>query len=217
MRILIIEDEPGIAKALERSLRDEGWVCDSAPDGPSGLHLARAWDYDTVILDLMLPGIDGRTLLSRLRSEKPTPVLVLTARDSLTDKVSLLDAGADDYLTKPFEIEELLARLRALARRSAGHPSPVIQLGEIRIDTTRRSVRRGGEQVPLTPKEFALLELLVQRRGSVVSRTEIFEHIYDESEDTGSNVLEVYVANLRRKLGRDLIRTRRGEGYGIDA
>jgi two-component system OmpR family response regulator len=216
VRVLVIEDEPGIARALEWTFRDEGWACDLAPDGTSGLHLARSWDYDAVVLDLMLPGLDGRTLLERLRGEKRTPVIVLTARDALGDKVSALDAGADDYLTKPFEFEELLARLRALARRAAGQPAPVIEIGEIRIDTVRRVVTRRDREILLTPKEYALLDLLARRRGGVVSRTAIYEHIYDESEDTSSNVLEVYVASLRRKLGRDLIRTLRGEGYRID-
>jgi two-component system OmpR family response regulator len=217
MRVLLIEDEADLASALERTLREEGFACDVARDGEIGLHLARKWEYDAVILDLMLPALDGRTLLGRLRRERTTPVLVLTARDAIASKVELLDAGADDYLTKPFELAELLARLRALIRRAAPAPQPILEIGEVRIDTGARTVSRDGGEVPLTPKEYALLELLARRRGHVVSRTTIFEHIYDEREDTASNVLEVYVANLRRKLGRDLIRTRRGEGYSVDA
>ncbi|MCA8960301.1 MAG: response regulator transcription factor [Planctomycetes bacterium] len=216
MRVLIVEDEPDLAQALVRTLRDEGFACDVAEDGDVGWHLARSWDYDAIVLDLMLPGLDGASLLRRLRKSKPTPVLVLTARDDLPTKVELFDNGADDYLTKPFELAELLARLRALIRRSVNEPAPILELGDVRVDTVRRRVERDGASIALTPKEYALLEFLALRRGSVVSRTSIFEHIYDETEDTRSNVLEVYVAKLRRKLGSDVIQTRRGEGYTID-
>jgi two-component system, OmpR family, response regulator len=216
MRILILEDEPDLASALQRALREEGFACDVARDGRSGLHELESWEYDLVVLDLMLPELDGRTVLRRLRERKRTPVLVLTARDSTEDKVALLDAGADDYLTKPFQLDELLARVRALVRRSANEPSPSIELDELRIDLVAREVRRKGRKVALSPKEYALLEYLALHRGSLVSRTTLYEHLYERDEDTASNVLDVYVAGLRRKLGRDLVRTRRGEGYVLD-
>jgi two-component system OmpR family response regulator len=217
MRILILEDEPDLASALQRALREEGFACDVCRDGRSGLHELESWEYDLLVLDLMLPEIDGRTVLRRLRERKRTPVLVLTARDSTDDKVALLDAGADDYLTKPFQLDELLARVRALVRRSANEPSPSIELDDLRIDLVAREVRRKGQKVALSPKEYALLEYLALHRGSLVSRTTLYEHLYERDEDTASNVLDVYVAGLRRKLGRDLVRTRRGEGYVLDA
>lgn len=216
MRILIVEDEPDLASALQRALREEGFACDVARDGRSGLHELESWEYDLVVLDLMLPELDGRTLLRRLRARKRTPVLVLTARDSTGDKVALLDAGADDYLTKPFQLDELLARVRALVRRSANEPNPSIELDDLAIDLVSREVRRKGLKVALSPKEYALLEYLALHRGSLVSRTALYEHLYERDEDTASNVLDVYVAGLRRKLGRDVVRTRRGEGYVLD-
>jgi two-component system, OmpR family, response regulator len=216
MRVLIVEDERDLANALQRALRDEGFACDVVADGRSGLHEAESWDYDLLVLDLMLPELDGRTLLRKLRQRKRTPVLVLTARDSTDDKVALLDSGADDYLTKPFQLEELLARVRSLLRRSANEPSPWIELDDVRIDLVAREVRRAGRPVALTPKEFALLEFLALHRGRLVSRTTLYEHLYDREEDTASNVVDVYVAGLRRKLGKDLVRTRRGEGYVLE-
>ena len=215
MRILIVEDEADLAAALQRALQDEGFACDVALDGESGLFMAQEEAYDLVLLDLMLPKVDGRTILERLRPRRRTPVLVITARDAVGDKVALLDAGADDYLTKPFELSELIARVRALIRRATPDPRPTLRIGEVSIDTVGRSVTRGGAEVALAPKEYALLEFLARHRGELVSRTRLFEHIYDEHEDTISNVLDVYVSNIRKKLGRDLIRTRRGEGYVI--
>lgn len=217
MRILIVEDEPDLSRALRQALEEEGFAVDEAPDGESGLYSARTVDYDAVILDLMLPRMDGWEVLRRLRaSHKKTPVLILTARDSPPDKVRGLNGGADDYLTKPFSLQELIARIRALIRRSAGHPSPILRLRDLEIDTAARTVRKQGKSVDLTPKEYALLELLVLNRGKLVTRTMIYDHIYDDEEDTLSNVVDVYVANLRRKLGKDFVRTRRGEGYIVD-
>jgi len=216
MRILIVEDEADLARALRKALEEEGFAVDEAHDGESGLYSARTVDYDAVILDLMLPRLDGWEVLRRLRALKKTPVLILTARDSPPEKVRGLDGGADDYLTKPFNLEELIARIRALIRRSAGHPSPVLRLRDLEIDTAARTVKRRGRPVDLTPKEYALLELLALNRGKLVTRTMIYDHIYDDEEDTLSNVVDVYVANLRRKLGRDFVRTRRGEGYIVD-
>jgi two-component system OmpR family response regulator len=217
MRVLIVEDEKDLAGALGRALVEEGYACDIAHDGGTGLYKAESWDYDAIVLDLMLPGLDGGALLSRLRASKPTPVLVLTARDAVSTKVALLDAGADDYVSKPFQLEELLARLRALIRRSAREPEPVIEIGPVRIDTVARVVTCAGAQVPLAPKEYALVEYLVRHRGELVTRRRIYEHLYDEHDDSLSNVVDVYISNIRRRLGHGFVRTRRGEGYVVDA
>jgi two-component system OmpR family response regulator len=216
MRVLVVEDEPDLARAVTKTLEEEGYACDWAADGESGLFEATHVPYDVVVLDLMLPRLDGIEVLRRLRrGGHHTPVLILTALDALPEKVRGLDEGADDYLTKPFALEELLARVRALIRRSADKPSPTIDVGDVRINTSSRTVERDGEPVPLTAKEYALLELLVLKRGALVTRTAIYDHIYSDSDETLSNVVDVYVAKLRRKLGHDLIETRRGEGYRI--
>jgi len=217
MRILVVEDEPDLAAALKKALEEEGMACDVAGDGESGLFNAESWAYDAIILDLMLPRLDGWEVLKRLRKGKSTPVLILTARDATPEKVRGLNSGADDYLTKPFKLAELLARLKALIRRSAGHPSPVIKLGAIEIDTARRSVRKEGRDVSLAPKEYALVELLALNRGKLVTRTAIYEHIYDETDDSLSNVVDVYVSNIRKKLGAGFVETKRGQGYVVDA
>ncbi len=217
MRVLVVEDERDLAAALRRALEEESFAVDVAHDGESGLFNAESWAYDAVVLDLMLPRLDGRRLLARLRRTKATPVLVLTARDAPAEKVALLNAGADDYVTKPFELGELVARLRALIRRAAGKPAPVLRVGEVEIDTASRAVRRGGRSVGLTPKEYALAEFLALHRGELVTRTMIYDHLYDENDDTLSNVVDVYVSNLRRKLGRGFVETRRGQGYIVDA
>ena len=214
MRILIVEDEIDLAKAVRQALEEEGFAVDAAHDGESGLFNAKSWDYDAILLDLMLPRMDGWEVLRRLRAEgKKTPVLVLTARDAVVDKVKGLNTGADDYLTKPFELSELLARVRALIRRSAGHADPVLRAGDVAIDTAAKIVSVGGKAVELTAKEYALAELLVLNRGKLVTRTQIYDHIYDESDPTMSNVVDVYVSTLRRKLGKDFVETRRGQGY----
>jgi two-component system OmpR family response regulator len=216
VRILLVEDELDLASAVRKVLEEEGFACDHAPDGPEALYKVESSPYDLVILDLMLPGIGGFEILARMRGRADkTPVLILTARDALADRVRGLDSGADDYLTKPFAFEELLARVRALIRRSAGEASPLLDLGPVRIDTAARTVLRDGKTIALAPKEFALLELLAFRRGTLVTRTTIYDHLYDETDPTFSNVVDVYVANLRRALGRELIVTRRGEGYLI--
>lgn len=217
MRVLVVEDEPQLARALRESLSTAGFVVDEALDGHVGLRRALQTDYDAIVLDLMLPGLDGKTVLEKLRASRSTPVLVLTARDGLGDKVGCLDSGADDYLTKPFELEELKARVRALVRRSAGVASSVIEIGPVRVDTAARTVQVSGEDVSLSPKEYALLELLALRRGTVVTRTTIYEHIWGEDDETWSNVVDVYVSTLRSKVGRDVIRTRRGHGYLVEA
>lgn len=217
MRVLVIEDEPDLRRALVQSLGEAGFAVDQAGDGPLGLSKALDWDYDAVVLDLMLPGLDGWQVLSRLRAVKKTPVLILTARDAVDDRVRGLDQGADDYLVKPFALSELLARVRALIRRAAGQAEAVIRLGEFEVDTAARVVRRGAEVIPLTAREYALLELLALNRGTLITRTLIYDHLFGEDENSLSNLVDVHVSHLRKKLGRDLIVTRRGQGYLIDA
>ena len=216
MRLLVIEDDPLLLHSLSEGLREELYAVDTAADGEEGLGKARATDYDCIVLDGMLPGIDGWELLARLRREKTTPVLMLTARDAVPDRIRGLDAGADDYLTKPFDFEELLARLRALIRRSSGLGASLLEIGGVEIDTAARLVRSGGEIISLTPREYGLVEYLALHRGSVVSRTELYEHLFDESDDTLSNLLDVHVSNVRKKLGATFISTRRGHGYCIE-
>jgi two-component system OmpR family response regulator len=216
MRILVVEDEPDLRRLLEQALREEGYAVDVAADGKTGLYKATTWDYDAVILDLMLPGMSGWDVLSRLRATKDLPVLILTARDNLADRVRGLDAGADDYLVKPFALAELHARLRALIRRSAGQASPLLEIGDVVVDTAARAVTQSGEPVHLTAREYSLVEMLALRRGQVVTRTELYSHLFDEEDDSLSNLLDVHVSNIRKKLGKDFIQTRRGYGYVIE-
>lgn len=217
MRLLIIEDEADLRNGLVKLFREEGYAVDAAANGIDGLQKAKDFDYDAIVLDYMMPGMDGREVLRRLRSVKRTPVMMLTARNSVEDRVVGLDLGADDYLAKPFVQQELLARLRALVRRNHSGGGATFTLGGVVIDTVARRVTKGGQPEPLTGREYALLEYLAHRRGAVVTRAELYEHLFDENEDTLSNLLEVHVCNLRRKLGTDLIRTRRGMGYEIPA
>src|SRR6476659_3370307 len=215
MRVLVVEDEPELLAVLSQALREEGYAVDEAATGTDGLFKATAWDYDAVLLDLMIPGVSGWDLLAKLRKAKATPVLVLTARDAVPDRIRGLNTGADDYVVKPFNLAEVLARVRALIRRAAGQGDSKTAVGDVEIDTARRAVTRAGESVALTAREYAILELLVLHRGKVLTKTEIYDHIFDESDDTLSNLIEVHVSNLRKKLGRDLIETRRGLGYVI--
>jgi two-component system OmpR family response regulator len=217
MRILLIEDEPELLSALAQALREDGYAVDEAADGEEGLFKATSWDYDAVVLDLMLPRRDGWQVLAELRRGRKTPVLILTARDAVADRVRGLDAGADDYLVKPFALSELRARLRALIRRAAGQADAVIVLGDVVLDTRARVVTQGGAAVALTAREYALVELLALHRGALVTRTQIYEHLFDETEDSLSNLVEVHVSNVRKKLGKEFISTRRGQGYVIDA
>jgi two-component system, OmpR family, response regulator len=216
MRILVVEDEPRLLKNLAKALREEGYAVDTAEAGDEGLYKAETYNYDALILDVMLPRLDGWEILERLRKEKQTPVLMLTARDATKDRVRGLDTGADDYLVKPFDLHELLARVRALIRRSAGKPRPEIELRDIKIDTRAKSVTRGGEAVTMTAREYSILEYLALHRGELVTRTELYEHLFDETDDTLSNLLDVHVFSIRKKLGHDLIATRRGQGYCIE-
>jgi two-component system OmpR family response regulator len=216
MRILVVEDEPRLLSNLAKALREEGYAVDTAASGDDGLFKARSYDYDAVVLDVMLPGLDGWEILERLRKEKRTPVLMLTARDATKDRVRGLDTGADDYLVKPFDLPELLARIRALIRRAAGEARPHIELGDIVIDTRSRSVTRADQAVALTGREYAILEYMALHRGEVVTRTALYEHLFDETDDTLSNLVDVHVFSIRKKLGRELITTRRGQGYCIE-
>ncbi|MGC4002283.1 MAG: response regulator transcription factor [Pirellulales bacterium] len=216
MRLLIIEDEPDLMRRLAKIFRAEGYAVDTAADGQQGLSKATAIDYDAILLDAMLPVFDGWELLKRLRQSKRTPVLMLTARDASSDRVRGLDEGADDYVVKPFDLPELLARVRALLRRGTSIPNTRLDFGEIVVDTAQRCVWRNGEVVALLPSEYTLLEYLVMHRGEVVTRTTLYDHLFDENEETLSNLLDVRVSNLRRKLGQEFIVTRRGHGYGID-
>lgn len=216
MRLLVVEDEPDIRQSLEKAFRESGYAVDGAEDGEKGLFKATEWDYDAVILDVMLPGMDGWRVLERLREVKSTPVLMLTARNEVRDRVHGLDLGSDDYVVKPFDLQELLARVRAIIRRSAGRAESVLAVASVEIDTARREVRRDGAVVEITAREYALIEYLALRRGSVVTRTELYDHLFDEEDESLSNLLDVHVCNVRKKLGRQFIRTRRGHGYAID-
>jgi two-component system OmpR family response regulator len=217
VRLLVVEDEPDLRSALARALADQHFAVDTAADGDEALFLAIEVDYDAVVLDLMLPRRNGWDVLDALRAAgRRTPVLLLTARDAVDDRVRGLNAGADDYLTKPFALEELVARLRALIRRAAAQPAPSVRIADVDIDLASRRVFRGGTEVTLTAREFDILELLVRGRGAVVGRSTIAEHLYADDQDVLSNAIDVHVAALRRKLGAHLIRTRRGLGYLID-
>jgi two-component system OmpR family response regulator len=216
MRILIVEDEIDLQRALARALRDEGYAVDTATNGADGLFSAESVDYDAVILDVMLPQLDGWEVLSRLRRLKKTPVLMLTARDQSRDRVRGLDTGADDYVVKPFDLPELLARLRALIRRTTNLTTNRIEIGGVAIDTAARIVTLRQQPVELTAREYALVEFLASHQGEVITRTQLYEHLFDENDSSMSNLLDVYVSTVRKKLGADFITTRRGHGYCIE-
>ena len=218
MRLLLVEDHLPLVRALRTGLEEEGYAVDVATDGEDADHKVTNTEYDCVILDLMLPKVDGSTLLRKWREGGVTThILVLTARGTLEDKVQGLDRGADDYMTKPFELDELLARLRALVRRRPLVKDPVIRVHDLEINTAGRTVRRGGAEIRLTPREYSLLEFLAFHRGKVVTRAMIWEHLYDEHDESTSNVVDVYIRYLRNKIDKNfaqpLILTRWGEGY----
>lgn len=220
MRILLVEDQKNVARFVSRGLREQSFAVDVAADGEEALELAGANDYDVIILDLMLPKVDGFEVCRRLRDRgATTPILMLTARDDKRSRIEGLDTGADDYLTKPFDFDELLARVRALLRRTREYRPPRLAIADLELDTNMHRAVRGGRPVSLTAKEFALLEYLLRNRGRVVSRLELAEHVWDRSFDPFSNLVEVYVGRLRKKIdsGADvkLIHTRRGIGYTI--
>lgn len=221
--MLLIEDYEPLARSLTQGLREAGYALDVTGDGEEGLGLAMANEYDALVLDLMVPKVDGLTILSRLRARgSKAGVLIITARDQVSDRVGGLDLGADDYLVKPFAFDELLARLRAVIRRRYGNPANLLRVGDLELDAGARTVKRGGTAVALSAREFALLEYLLLRRGQVVSRAEIWQHVYDFAAEPSSNVVDVYVGYLRRKLGDGeggatrLIHTHRGLGYSLE-
>lgn len=216
MRLLLVEDDPDLSHSLAAHLREEDFAVDTALDGEDGLYKAREFPYDAIILDVMLPRLDGWSVLARLRPAIRTPVLMLTARDGVPDRVKGLNGGADDYLTKPFDLDELLARVRALIRRTAGQTSARIDIDDLAVDTAARRVTLAGAEIALTAREYVLLEYLALHRGEVVSRSTLYDHLFDENDSSLSNLLDVHVSNLRKKLGRDLITTRRGHGYCIE-
>lgn len=219
MRVLVIEDERRLAQNVARSLREAaGFAVDLAYEGEDGLFMAEANPYDLIILDLMLPVIDGLQVLGRLRRDgHHVPVLVLTARDEKESIVKLLNSGADDYLSKPFDLGELIARAKAIIRRGKGHDQAVLRIADLEVDTVRHSVRRAGREIQLTGMEYRVLEYLAHRTGAVVSKTELLEHLYDYNWEKFSNVIEVYISSLRRKIEGNLfppiIHTLRGQGY----
>ncbi len=215
MRLLVVEDEPDLRRAIVQALGEEGFAVDEAADGQSGLYKAIAWEYDAIVLDIMLPQLSGWEVLDALRKTKATPVLILTARDATRDRVRGLDGGADDYLVKPFSILELVARLRALIRRAVGQAASIFVIGAVTVNLSDRSVTKEGEPVALTAREFALVELLVLHRGKLITRTKIYDHIFGEDDDTLSNLVDVHVSHIRKKLGADFVETRRGQGYII--
>jgi len=216
MRILIVEDDPDLSRQLSEALKDQGYAVDIAADGEEGHFLGDTEPYDAVILDLGLPLIDGVSVLQKWRSDGKTfPVIILTARDQWSEKVAGFDAGADDYLTKPFHTEELLARLRALVRRAAGHSTDNIEVGDLLVDNRAARAFVDGSPVKLTSHEFRLISYLAMHRGRVISRTELVEHIYDQDFDRDSNTIEVFVGRLRRKIGTERIETVRGLGYRL--
>ncbi|MCK4659208.1 MAG: response regulator transcription factor [Phycisphaerae bacterium] len=218
MRVLIIEDNGPLREALRQGLEEAGFAVDASDEGEEGLWYARSNEHDAIVLDLMLPNIDGLTILSCLRREgSAVPILILTARDTVADRVKGLNLGADDYLVKPFAFAELLARVRAMVRRGYNNKDPVIRVGDLEIDTAGRAVRRGDQAIDLSAREYALLEFLAARADQVVSRTAIWEHIYDFNSDPESNVVDVHIGHLRKKIEQPgqpkLIHTRRGQGY----
>jgi two-component system OmpR family response regulator len=214
MRVLIVEDDSEIQRLLATALTAAGYAVDRAGDGEDGLHLGATESYDAIILDLGLPQIDGLSILEHWRKDGiTTPVLILTARDSWTEKVRGLRAGADDYVAKPFQMEEVIARIEALIRRAKGVASAVVSIGPLTLDTAQGMIFRDGHPVTMTPLEYRLTAYLMMRRGAVISKTEITEHIYDQNFDCDSNVVEVLINRLRKKLGADTIETRRGQGY----
>ncbi|RKR38906.1 MULTISPECIES: heavy metal response regulator transcription factor [unclassified Paraburkholderia] len=220
MRILVIEDELKTAAYLKKGLEESGYAVDVANDGPQGLILALEEEYDVIVLDVMLPGMDGWTVVKTLRAKRTTPVLFLTARDDIDDRVRGLELGADDYLVKPFAFVELLARVRTLARRGPPRESELIKVGDLEMDVNRRRVKRGGTRIDLTPREFSLLQLLARRQGEVLSRTQIASYVWDMNFDSDTNVVEVAIRRLRTKIDDNfpvkLIHTVRGVGYVLE-
>jgi len=216
MRVLVVEDEPDLRRQVTRALSEAGYSVDEASDGEEGEFLGDTEPYDVIVLDLGLPKVDGITVLNHWRQAgRDMPVLILTARDSWNEKVGGFDAGADDYLTKPFHMEELLARVRALIRRTAGHATPILECGPVELDTRSGKVTMNGSAVSLTAHELKVLSYFIHHQGRVLSQTELIEHIYDQDFDRDSNTIEVFIARLRKKLSPEMIKTHRGRGYSM--
>ncbi len=218
MKVLIIEDEKRLAQLLKKGLEENSFTVDLSFDGEEGLYMAETYSYDAILLDIMLPGIDGLEILQSLRSKEiEVPVLIITARGEVEERIKGLNIGADDYIAKPFDFMELIARLRSAIRRNKGKPSPLVVIDDLAIDTNARTVKRADREITLSAREFAILEYLALNSGRVVSRTELVEHIYATDSEWDSNVIDVYISYLRNKIdkgfGRPLIHTRRGEGY----
>jgi two-component system OmpR family response regulator len=221
VRVLVVEDSAAMASVIRRGLQEEGFAVDVAADGTEGLWMAVEWDYDVVVLDAMLPGLDGFEVCRQMRAEQRwAPVLMLTARTAVDDRVAGLNAGADDYLVKPFALRELVARMQALLRRGTNSRPTVLECGDLTLDPVSRLVTRAGTEIELTAKEFAILELFMRHQGEVLTRTRILEHVWDMAFDPASNIVDVYVGYLRRKIdkpfGRDDLKTLRGAGYRLD-
>jgi DNA-binding response OmpR family regulator len=217
MRVLVVEDEPQIAEDIARALAEASYIPEVVGDGEEAWFRGETEDYSAIVIDLGLPKLDGLSVVRRLRaSEITTPILILTARGSWTERVEGIDAGADDYIAKPFHVEELVARLGAVIRRSGGHTTPILEAGPIRIDVRRLTVSVNGRSVPLSPLEFRAIRYLVHNKGRVVAQAELSEHVYSSDREPDSNAIEVLVGRLRRKLGTECVSTRRGQGYIVE-
>jgi len=217
VRVLVVEDEPDLRAALLQALSESGYAVDTASEGCDAVYKATTWTYDAIVLDIMLPKLNGWDVLKSIRAKHSVPVLILTARDAVSDRVRGLDGGADDYLVKPFSVQELLARVRALIRRAAGVSDSTIVIGDVEINLVNRTVTKAGEEVVLTAREFALVEMLSLHRGRLITRTQIYDHIFGEDDDSLSNLIDVHISHIRKKLGAEFISTRRGQGYIVDA
>ncbi|MDA7865940.1 response regulator transcription factor [Akkermansiaceae bacterium] len=217
MRVLVVEDQDELREVVAETLREESFAVDESADGEEGLYKALNWDYDIVVLDVMMPMMDGWEVLEKLRREKQTPVLMLTALDQVRDKVKGLNHGADDYLAKPFDLTELVARVRAVMRRKGGDHRPEVTVGNVTINTTAKTLRLGDKEVEVTAREFAMAELMIKHRDEVVTRDFLYDHLFDENDESMSNMLDVYVYKLRQKFGKNFIKTRRGQGYIVES
>jgi len=217
MRVLVVEDQNDLREIVAETLREESFSVDESADGEEGLYKALNWDYDLVVLDVLMPVMDGWEVLEKLRKEKQTPVLMLTALDQVQDKVRGLNHGADDYLAKPFDLAELVARVRAVIRRNGGEHRPEVTVGKVTINTTAKILKVKGKAVEVTAREYAMAELMIQHRDEVVTRDFLYNHLFDENDESMSNMLDVYVYKLRQKFGKNFIKTRRGHGYIVES
>jgi len=216
MKILIVEDQNELREGLVKLLRHSEYVTDTASNGEEGLYKALNWSYDAIVLDWMMPIMSGPEMLKKLRVQKNTPVIMLTAKGDVKDQVTGLNVGADDYLSKPFDVKELLARIRTVIRRSQSNQQHIFEVGNVILDADKRELTIDGKDAQITSKEFALAELLISKKGECVTRDDIYERLFDDSTENASNVVDVYICNLRNKLGKDFIRTKRGYGYIVD-